>query len=155
MLLARVRNWLRAPFASAREKWLRWAWGMSIGRGVKISLSAKLDLTNPKGVHIGEYTGVAFGAAILTHDFLNNIHVDTYIGAHCHIGAMSIIYPGVRIGDGCIVAAGSVVTRDIPDNCLVGGNPARIIEKGIRTGKWGIRIDTMRRERLDPNVLIG
>jgi len=46
--------------------------------------------------------------------------------------------PGIKIGDNCVVAAASVVMKDVPPNCLVAGNPARIIEKGIRTGPLGI-----------------
>ena len=44
----------------------------------------------------------------------------------CWIGAKSVILGGVRIGTGSVVAAGSVVTRDVPDNVLVAGVPARI-----------------------------
>jgi len=51
------------------------------------------------------------------------------IGDNCWIGANSIIMPGVTIGDNVVVAAGSVVTKDIPDWSLVAGNPARIIRK--------------------------
>ncbi len=60
------------------------------------------------------------------------LHVDTWIGKECNIGAHSIIMPGVRIGDNCVVAAASVVMKDVPSNCLVAGNPARIMEKGIQ-----------------------
>ena len=42
---------------------------------------------------------------------------------------MTIILPGVRIGEGSIVAAGSVVTKDIEPGCLVGGNPATVIKR--------------------------
>lgn len=48
------------------------------------------------------------------------------IGDGCWIGARSVILGGVRIGAGCVVAAGSVVTRDMPNNVLVAGVPARI-----------------------------
>jgi maltose O-acetyltransferase len=48
------------------------------------------------------------------------------IGNGCWIGANSIILGGVYIGEGCIVAAGAVVTRDIPPNSLVAGVPARV-----------------------------
>ena len=97
---------------------------------------------------------MAFGAVVLTHDFLNNRHLDTWIGECVNVGANSIIFPGVRIGDGCVVSAGSVVTRDIPANSLVMGNPARIVEKDLKTGKWGIRLDKMPAERLDPKVVV-
>ncbi|WP_152655856.1 sugar O-acetyltransferase [Oceanobacillus sp. CFH 90083] len=49
------------------------------------------------------------------------------IGNNVWIGGRSIINPGVHIGNNVVVASGSVVTKDIPDNALVGGNPARII----------------------------
>ena len=154
MNLPRLRSGLRSHVLALHNLWLRSVWKMDIGRDCKISLTAKLDRTNPRGVHIGDYSGVAFGSAIISHDFLRNQHVDTWIGTRCHIGAHVIVYPGVRVGDGCIVAAGSVVTRDIPANCIVAGNPARIVEKDITTGKWGIRIDALPAEHLDPRVVV-
>lgn len=48
------------------------------------------------------------------------------IGDDCWIGGASVICPGVTIGDRSVVAAGSVVTRDVPEDTLVAGNPARI-----------------------------
>lgn len=51
------------------------------------------------------------------------------LGKGCWIGARSSILGGVTIGDGCVVAAGSVVTRSIPDNTLVAGVPARVKRK--------------------------
>jgi acetyltransferase-like isoleucine patch superfamily enzyme len=111
-------------------------YGMSIHKTARISLKAKLDKTNPKGVVIGSYSYVAFGAVILTHDFLNNIHCNTVIGEKCFIGCNSIILPGVTIGDEVVVAAGSVVTKNIESNCLVGGNPAKVIRK-IHTKNYG------------------
>ena len=46
------------------------------------------------------------------------------IGEDCWLGGGVIVCPGVTIGNRCVVAAGSVVTRDVPDDCLVAGNPA-------------------------------
>jgi maltose O-acetyltransferase len=51
------------------------------------------------------------------------------IGDGCWIGARSIILGGVRIGEGSVVAAGSVVTRDVPSNVLIAGVPACIKRK--------------------------
>ncbi|WP_285946812.1 CatB-related O-acetyltransferase, partial [Thomasclavelia cocleata] len=51
------------------------------------------------------------------------------IGDNVWIGANVTILPGVTIGDYVVVAAGSVVTKDVPAYCVVGGNPARVIKK--------------------------
>ena len=52
-----------------------------------------------------------------------------FIGNDVWIGGHVIILPGINIGNGCIIGAGSVVTRDVPDNVIVGGNPARILKE--------------------------
>jgi acetyltransferase-like isoleucine patch superfamily enzyme len=51
------------------------------------------------------------------------------IGEDCWFGGNAIVLPGVTIGRGVTVGAGSVVTKDIPDFCVVAGNPARVIRK--------------------------
>ncbi len=112
---------------------------MDLGEGTVISFSARLDKTNPRGIHIGTYTVVTFGAAILTHDYVNKRDRDVYVGDNCFIGAHSIILPGVTIGDNCIVAAASVVVRDVPAGSLVTGNPARVVEHNIKTDHYGVR----------------
>ena len=116
-------------------------WGMKIGKGTRISLTAKLDLTHPAGIEIGEYTAITFQAAVLTHDFANLRHKTTKIGSYCLIGARSIIMPGIRVGDHCIIGAGAIVMSNVPSHSVVMGNPARIVERGIRTTRWGIRQD--------------
>jgi acetyltransferase-like isoleucine patch superfamily enzyme len=117
----------------------RKVWGMTLGSDLRISRSAKLDKTNPKGIHVGDATLISFEAAVLTHDFVSNRFVDTFIGSHCFIGARTIIMPGVRIGDHCIIGSGSVVLSDVPPNSIAVGNPARVVKSGITTGRWGIR----------------
>lgn len=126
-----------------RGWYLRRIWGMDIGEDVAISMKANLDKSNPRGIHIGDHTTVTFDAVILAHDYLNNRHADTRIGKYCYIGARSIIMPGVTIGDHCIVGTASVVMKDVPSNCLVSGNPARVIETGLRTGRFGMRLEAV------------
>lgn len=115
---------------------------MDIASTASISFQAKLDKTNPRGIHIGHETYVAAGAMVLTHDYVNAKHGDTYIGERCFIGANAIIMSDISIGDELIVGAGAVVTKDVPSNCIVAGNPARIIRTGIKTKRFGQIIDT-------------
>ncbi|PQO43902.1 acyltransferase [Blastopirellula marina] len=123
-----------------RFRWMIYTkvWGMTICPTSVISLSARLDKTNPSGIHIGSDTYVAFEATILSHDMVRALKVDTFIGSNCFIGGRSIILPGVTVGDGSIVAAGAVVTKDVPPNSIVAGNPAKVIRSGIETGRFGI-----------------
>ena len=87
----------------------------------------------PHLIEIGDDFINAPGAKILTHDaslllFNRKIRVQkTIIGNKVFLGLNSIVMPGVRIGNRVIVGAGAIVTRDIPDNSVVGGNPARVI----------------------------
>lgn len=136
MSLNKLRG-LRKALVGIRRTWLRKVWGMDIHPTAEMSLSAKFDKTNPKGVHVGAYSYVAFNARILAHDMTRNTHRDTWIGKNCFIGGNSMILPGVTIGDSCIVAAGAVVTRSVPPNCIVGGNPARILRHGVELMSYG------------------
>ncbi len=52
------------------------------------------------------------------------------LGARAWVAARAIVLPGVAIGDGAVVGAGSVVTRDVPAGCTVAGNPARVVRGG-------------------------
>lgn len=114
---------------------------MDIGKGVRLSLTAKLDKANPRGVHIGDYSHLTFRTTVLAHDFSRRMSVNTHIGACCFIGCGTIIMPGVTIGDHCIIGSGSVVTRDIPSNSIAAGNPAKVLRQGIMTEKLGILVE--------------
>jgi acetyltransferase-like isoleucine patch superfamily enzyme len=111
--------------------------GADIHPEARISFKARVDFTNPKGVHIAKGAHVTFDAIVLTHDFSRGKWFDTYIGENTFIGAGAIVMPGVRIGRECIIGSGSVVTKDIPDNSMAVGNPARVIKTGIHVAKLG------------------
>jgi acetyltransferase-like isoleucine patch superfamily enzyme len=132
---------LEQALARLRGGLLCLAWGMDIGSGCRISLTATLDKTNPRGIHIGADTEVSSRADIRAHDSARLQHLDTRIGERCHIGVGAVVFPGVKVGDGCIVAPGAAVMRDVAAGCVVVGNPARVVEKDIRTGKYGVRLD--------------
>lgn len=118
--------------------YLRRIIGMDLHPGCRISLKARLDRANPRGVHIGEGSYVAFGAVVLAHDMSRALTTDTYIGVNCFVGANAIIMPGVRVMDHCVIGSGAVVTQDVPTGSVVGGNPAKILKSGIRTRRWGV-----------------
>ena len=80
---------------------------------------------------------------ILAHDYSRgalegyDMWCDTYIGNNCVIGGRAIIMPGVHIGNHVFVAAGAIVSRSVPDHCIVAGNPAKIIKEGIEIDEQG------------------
>lgn len=135
MVLVRIRNSL----LYFRTWYFRTVYGMNIAPDVRLSFKCRIDKTNPKGLTIGEKTMVTFDAIVLSHDYASRRHAaKTVIGTHCFIGCGSIIMPNVSVGNHVIVAAGSVVTKDIPDNCIVAGNPAKVIKTDIETIDYGM-----------------
>lgn len=112
--------------------------GVKIGEGVFISLNAKIDTTYPNSIEIEDGAYVTYGAIILAHDHTvyrmvgkenDNGRGLTRICRNAFIGAGSIVLRNVTIGENSIVAAGAVVTKNVPDNCVVAGNPATVIKK--------------------------
>jgi len=102
-----------------------------------------------KGIYIGENTCIGGNAKILDNDFhpieaeaRNKLLRDAdggdsdlvpakeiHIGKNCFIGCNSIILKGTVLGDGCVVGAGAVVSGKFEDNCVIVGNPARVIKR--------------------------
>ena len=99
---------LRHVLVSLRLWYFRRVLGMDIHPSCQISLSAKLDLTYPIGVHVGAESYLAFESRILCHDRTRGLYAHTRIGKNCFIGGRSLILPGVEIGDGCVIGAGAV-----------------------------------------------
>ncbi len=110
--------------------------GAHIGKNCTISKSAIIDRANPKGVHIGDNTRILIDAMVIAHDYSRgalegyNMWCETYIGKNCVIGGRAMIMPGVKIGDHVYVGGGAIVSRSVPDHCIVVGNPAKIVRKG-------------------------
>ena len=110
--------------------------GVTVGEGCRLysmQISSEWELLT-----IGDRVTVSSDVLFITHDGTGWLFRDEQgrrhyslgrieIGNDVFIGARATIMPGVRIGDRCVVAAGSVVTRSVPDGHVVGGNPARII----------------------------
>ena len=141
--LSGVRNLL---VIAKRAVFVR-VFGMDIHPTAQLSLSAKPDMTFPKGVHVGAHSYLAFNTRVLTHDRTRGLYLHTHIGDNCFIGGESIILPGITIGDNCVIGAGSVVTKDVPARCIAAGNPAKIIRTDIEVGHYGRFINADDTER--------
>ena len=123
--------------------YLRKIRGVDIGKECVVHRKAKIDGINPRGVHLGDYVHVAQNSLILSHDhYRDDVHeyVDTRIGDHVNIGWGAVINPGLTLGNHVIVGANAVVTKDVPDGCIVAGNPAKIIKVGIKLNDRGTMI---------------
>ena len=107
------------------------ALGVKIGEGTRF-YNAMLDYGHPWMISIGKNC-ILTNCRILTHDastysFLNKSKVsDVIVGDNVFIGVNSIILCGVHVGDNSIIGAGSVVSKDVPANVVVAGNPAKIV----------------------------
>lgn len=110
--------------------------GITVGKNTLISFGAWIDTQPRAKVIIGNRCVISNGSKILAHDWakakmglLGKIdhYTTTTIEDFVFIGMNSIILSGIRVGQGAIVGAGAVVTRDVPPYSLVVGNPARVI----------------------------
>lgn len=111
--------------------------GFDLHPTVIMERNLNLDRLYAQGIHIGKNTLVASHVSILSHDHCKRVNgqpllADVYIGERCFIAVGATIMPGVSLGNEVIVGAGAVVTKNVPANCIVAGNPAKIIRKGIR-----------------------
>ena len=115
---------------------------MQIGESCAIDISASFG-SEPYLISIGDHVRINEGVKFVTHDggvwVLRGMkeeyrNIDLFgkitVGNNVHIGTDTIIMPDVHIGSNCIIGCGAVVTRDIPDNSVAVGVPARVI-KGI------------------------
>lgn len=146
------RRWV----ANVPCHWLRLWWfrraGLTIGRGCSVLMSC--ELRYPQKIFIGDHCVINRGVLLdgrgglltigtnvdiaqdvaiwtLGHDVHDDYHCDkggpVTIADYAWIGHRAIIMPGVAIGRGAVVAAGAVVTHDVPPMAIVGGVPAKVI----------------------------
>ncbi|MDE5549461.1 MAG: sugar O-acetyltransferase [Clostridia bacterium] len=111
-------------------------YGQNITIGKNVFINSGCCFQDQGGIEIGDNAliGQQVVLATLNHDLspekrASMIPAPIKIGKDVWIGAHATILSGVIIGDGAIVAAGAVVTKDVPENTVVGGVPAKIIKK--------------------------
>ncbi|MGD9569048.1 MAG: DapH/DapD/GlmU-related protein [Sedimentibacter sp.] len=121
---------------------------VNIGKNVWIGPFTLLEGINGK-ITIGDNCNISAGVQIYTHD--SSMYVisggkipfkkgDISIGNNTYIGSMSVIKENIKIGNYCIIGAGSFVNKDIPDNSVAFGTPAKIVGKIIIKNEE-IRVD--------------
>lgn len=112
--------------------------GKHVHFGKNVYANFGLTLVDDTHIYVGDYTMFAPNVVVATagHPILPELREKAYqynfpihIGRNCWIGAGALIMPGVTIGDNTVIGAGSVVTRDIPSNCVAYGNPCRVIRE--------------------------
>ncbi|MDQ1854051.1 MULTISPECIES: heptaprenylglyceryl phosphate O-acetyltransferase [Bacillus] len=113
-----MKNWLYRTF-------LR----MKVGKHTSFALMVMPDIMFPEKISVGTNTIIGYNTTILAHEYLIQEYRigKVLIGDEVMIGANTTILPGVEIGDGAVVSAGTLVHKDVPDGAFVGGNPMRII----------------------------
>jgi maltose O-acetyltransferase len=136
---ARIRI-LRELFAGTTEAWIEppfyCDYGRNITLGRKVYFNFDCVVLDVAAVRIGDFT--VFGPAVQIYTALHPLNADErreglefakpiVIGRDVWVGGAAVICPGVTIGDGAVIGAGSVVTRDIPAGAFAAGNPCRVI----------------------------
>lgn len=118
---------------------LRANWGgRHVHFGKNIYTNFNLTLVDDTHIHVGDYCQIGPNVVLATagHPILPELREKGYqynapvrIGRNCWLGAGVVMVPGVTIGDNVVVGAGSVVTRDLPDNVIAVGNPCKILRE--------------------------
>lgn len=112
--------------------------GHHVHFGKKVYANFNLTLVDDTHIYVGDHTMFGPNVTVATagHPILPGLREQGYqynapvhIGKNCWIGAGVVIVPGITIGDNVVVGAGSVVTKDLPDNVVAVGNPCKVLRE--------------------------
>ncbi|PEZ89014.1 acetyltransferase [Bacillus cereus] len=117
------------PFLSVKNWLYRTFLRMEVGKKTSFALMVMPDIMFPEKITVGDNSIIGYNTTLLAHEYLIREYRlgEIIIGNEVMIGANTTILPGVMIGNGAIVSAGTLVHKDVPDGAFVGGNPMRII----------------------------
>ena len=134
--MAYQKNWLIDPATDKRAKYWKKC-GAHIEGKVNIGYDVYFDASHANHIHLEDGVWIASRCLILCHKrnlsdykFGDDYNLtpykikDVFLKKGCCVGMYSIVMPGVTIGEGAIIGAGSVVTKDIPPYTIAVGNPA-------------------------------
>ncbi|PFF00333.1 acetyltransferase [Bacillus thuringiensis] len=130
------------PFLSVKNWLYRTFLRMKVGKKTSFALMVMPDIMFPEKITVGENSIIGYNTTLLAHEYLIREYRlgEIVIGNEVMIGANVTILPGVKIGDGATVSAGTLVHRDVPSGAFVGGNPMRIVytkeQMTEREGSW-------------------
>lgn len=120
------------PGGSSIRPWLHQLRGVKMGKRVWISQYVYLDELHPEAISIGDNTSLGLRTSVVTHFYWgpkrsSSAAQAVKIGANVFIGPHCVVLPGVTIGDGAVVQAGSVVTREVPPRAFWGPTPSGLL----------------------------
>ena len=138
-----MNSWLLSPFLPRRVRpWVLKKIGCHVGKGCFVGDNVRIDTGHSDMITLVDSVSIAGGTRLLCHqrDF-----TDYFVGSDymklgyiikpivlkkgCLIGMESFVMPGVTVGEGAIVGAGSLVTRDIPAWTIATGRPAKVVKE--------------------------
>jgi len=99
--------------------------------GYKTDIGAFTYINAEYGVIVEDYVQIGSHCSIYSVSTIDNKNGQVILRKNCKVGSHSVIMPGVTIGENAIIGACSFVNRDVPDNSLAAGIPARVIKKTI------------------------
>jgi len=128
--LAHVRKVLSFPARFAlgwkfRRQCLRWM-GVNIGNSY-VGRDCLFDEEAPELITIADGVTISSRVIVATHDSWRGVAAPVHIAREAFIGIGAILMPGITVGEKAVVAAGSVVTKSVEPETIVGGSPARLI----------------------------
>ncbi|GAA0589605.1 heptaprenylglyceryl phosphate O-acetyltransferase [Virgibacillus siamensis] len=117
------------PFLAVKNWMYRTFLRMKVGQETSFALMVMPDIMFPEKISVGANSVIGYNTTILAHEYLIKEYRigEVMIGDEVMIGANSTVLPGVTIGDGAIVSAGTLVHKDVPAGAFVGGNPMKLI----------------------------
>ncbi|MBW1726284.1 MAG: acyltransferase [Deltaproteobacteria bacterium] len=125
----RFKDWKPPEFDE--RGFTKWNWWcqhhQNLKLGIKTDIGAFTYMNAKFGIEIGDYVQVASHCAIYSYSTIDNKKGKVIIKENAKIGSHCVIFPGITIGKNAIIGAGAVVTKDVPDNAVAIGIPAKVV----------------------------